>query len=92
MLAVQIIRIQVVVYTCSCLVTMILKQDQKSWLKIECATGHNARQCYKGLREACGEISLAYRTAAWWVKAFRDGRQNVTDMPRPGRPAVSEDV
>jgi hypothetical protein len=28
---------------------------------------------------------------AWWVKAFRDGRKNVTDMPRPGRPAVCEE-
>ena len=29
---------------------MILKEDQKSCLKIECARGHNARQCYKGYK------------------------------------------
>ena len=70
---------------------MISKQDQKSWLKVECARGRNARQCYEGLQEACGDSALPYRTVAWWVKAFRDGRENVTDMPRPGRPAVSVD-
>ena len=67
---------------------MISKQDQKSWLKIECTWGHNARQCYEGLGEACGESALSYRTVALWVKAFRDGKQNVTAMLRP---TVSED-
>ena len=43
------------------------------------------------MRDACGESALPYCTVAWWVKAFRDGRQNVSDMQRPGRPAVSEE-
>ena len=70
---------------------MISKQDQKFWWKIECARGLNTRQCYEGLREACDECALPHRTVAWWVKAFRDGRQNVTGMPQAGRPAVSEE-
>ncbi len=28
---------------------------------------------------------------ARWVKAFNEGRQNVADMRRPGRPSVSEE-
>jgi len=28
---------------------------------------------------------------AGWVKAFNEGRQNVADMRRPGRPSVSEE-
>ena len=35
--------------------SMILKEDQRSWLKIECARGRNPRQCYEGLQEACSE-------------------------------------
>ena len=65
---------------------MIFKEAQRSWLKIECARGCNARQCYKGLLEACGERALSYRTVVRWVKAFKEGRKNVTDMPRPGHP------
>ena len=65
---------------------MILKEDQRSCLKIECARGRNARQCYEGLQEACGECALPHRTVARWVIAFKGRRQNVTDMPQPGHP------
>ncbi|PNF42435.1 hypothetical protein B7P43_G09589 [Cryptotermes secundus] len=34
---------------------MFLKQEQRSWIKIECARGRTARQCHQGLQEACGE-------------------------------------
>jgi len=69
---------------------MFSKQEQRSWIKIECARGHTARQCHQGLQEACGESALPYRTVARWVKAFNEGRQNVADMRRPG-PSVSEE-
>ncbi|PSN57987.1 hypothetical protein C0J52_08116 [Blattella germanica] len=70
---------------------MFTKQDQRSWLKIECARGRNARQCYEILQDVCGENALPYRTVARWVKAFNEGRQNVTDMPRSGHTTVSEE-
>ena len=53
---------------------MISKEDQRNWLEIECARGRNARQCYEGLQEACGERALPYCTVAGWVKAFKEGR------------------
>ena len=56
---------------------MISKEDQRSWLKIECARGLNARQCYEGLQEACGEHALPYCTVARWVKAFKEGRPTI---------------
>ncbi|PNF40606.1 hypothetical protein B7P43_G06749 [Cryptotermes secundus] len=71
---------------------MFSKQEQRSWIKIECARGCTARQCHQGLQEACGESALPYRTVARWVKAFNEGRQNVADMRRPGRPSVSDEV
>ena len=69
---------------------MFSKQEQRSWIKIQCARGHTARQCHQDLQEACGESALPYRTVARWVKAFNEGRQNVADMCRPGHPSVSE--
>ncbi|PNF16764.1 hypothetical protein B7P43_G00887 [Cryptotermes secundus] len=71
---------------------MFSKQEQRSWIKLECARGRTARQCHQGLQEACGESALPYRTVARWVKAFNEGRQNVADMRRPGRPSVREEV
>ena len=70
---------------------MFSKQKKRSWIKIECARGRTARQFHQGLQEACGESALPYRTVARWVKAFKEGHQNVADMRRPGRPSVSEE-
>jgi len=70
---------------------MFSKQEQRSWKKIQCARGRTARQCHQDLQEACGEPALPYRTVARWVKVFNEGRQNVADMRRPGRPSVSEE-
>jgi len=70
---------------------MYSKQEQRSWIKIECARGRTAQQCHQGLQEACWESALPYRTVARWVKAFNKGCQNVAGMHRPGRPSVSEE-
>ncbi|GBN40553.1 hypothetical protein AVEN_189821-1 [Araneus ventricosus] len=59
---------------------MFSKQEQRSWIKIDCARGRTARQCHQSPQEACGESALPYRTVARWVKAFNAGRQNVADQ------------
>ncbi|KAG8234140.1 hypothetical protein J437_LFUL007507 [Ladona fulva] len=69
-----------------------LSNEQRSWIKIECARGRTARQCrHQGLQEACRDSALPYRTVVRWVKAFNKGRQTVADMHRAGRPSVSEE-
>ena len=39
----------------------------------------------------CKAVLRRIAKSLWWIKAFRDGRKNVTDMPWPGCPAVSEE-
>ena len=70
---------------------MFTKQEQRTWLKIQCARGHTARQCHERLVETCGDAALPYRTVARWIRAFNEGRDNVEHMARPGRPNVSEE-
>ncbi|KAJ4450294.1 hypothetical protein ANN_01714 [Periplaneta americana] len=53
--------------------TILTKLEQRSWIKIEMARGHSAQECFQGLREACGDAALPYRTVAQWVKAFQEG-------------------
>ncbi|GBN95050.1 hypothetical protein AVEN_243466-1, partial [Araneus ventricosus] len=65
--------------------------EQRRWIKIECARDRTARQCYRGLQDACGESPLPYRTVTRWVKTFNERCQNVSNMNRPGRPSVSEE-
>ena len=47
---------------------------------------------FHGLREACGNAALPYRTVARWVKAFREGRDAVQDNHRTGRPHVENNT
>ena len=41
---------------------MFTKEDQRSWIKIEIARGRSAQTCFQGLREACGDAALPYRS------------------------------
>ena len=70
---------------------MFSKKEQRTWIKIVCARGRTAKQCHRGLQEACDAAALPYRTVARWVAAFRDGRERVEHMPRSGHPPVSDE-
>ncbi|PNF40931.1 hypothetical protein B7P43_G14835 [Cryptotermes secundus] len=41
------------------------------------AQGCGTQNCYQGLREACGDAALPYRTVARWVKLFHEGRDAI---------------
>jgi hypothetical protein len=43
---------------------MFMKQEQRSWIKIEDARGRSEQNCYQGLREAGGDAALTYCTVA----------------------------
>ena len=50
---------------------MFTKLEQRSRIQIKVAWGRSTQECYQGLREACGEAALPYRTVARWVKHSR---------------------
>ena len=56
--------------------------------KIQCARGRTAKQCHRGLQEACNAAALPYRMVARWVA---DGHERVEHMPRSGHPPVSDE-
>ena len=61
---------------------MFTKLEQRSWIKIEVTRGRSTQEYFQGLREACCDAVLPYRTVARWVKAFREGRDAVEDDPK----------
>ncbi|PSN36375.1 hypothetical protein C0J52_23866 [Blattella germanica] len=73
---------------------MFTKLEELSWIKIEVARGRSrpTQECFQGLREACGDVALPYRTVAGWVTAFRVGGDFVNDNPRTGRPHVENNT
>ena len=46
----------------------------------------------RGLREACGDAALPFRTVARWVKAFWEGRDAFQDNIRTGQPRVENNT
>ena len=71
---------------------MFTKLEQRSWIKIELARGRSTQECFQGLREACGDAALPYRTVPGRVKAFREGRDAVQDNLRTGQPHVENNT
>ncbi|KAJ4438220.1 hypothetical protein ANN_14159 [Periplaneta americana] len=72
--------------------TTSTKLEQRSWIKIDVTRGRSAQECFRGLREACADTALPYRTVARWVKAFREGRDAVQDNLRTERPRVEDNT
>ena len=63
----------------------VTKVEQRSYIKIAFLRGCNARECHAELQQALGNQALPYRTVAWWVGAFKEGRESTADLPRSGR-------
>ncbi|CAF5094426.1 unnamed protein product, partial [Rotaria sp. Silwood1] len=59
------------------------------YIKIRTILGINPKTIHEELATALGPKVLSYPTVAEWAKRFREGRQNVNDVPLFDRP-VSE--
>ena len=77
---------------CELAKTMYTKLEQRSWIKIEMPLVRSTQECFQGLREACGDAQLPYRTMARWVKALQKGRFAVQDNLGIGRPHVENNI
>ncbi|GFW14999.1 uncharacterized protein TNCV_982911 [Trichonephila clavipes] len=43
-------------------------------------------ECHSVLVEVFGNNALPYRTVAWWIRKFQQGRVSTSDEQRSGRP------
>ena len=59
------------------------------YIIIRTILGINPKTIYEELATALGPNAPTYRTVAKWAKRFHEGREDVNDEPRFGRP-VSE--
>ncbi|PSN54321.1 hypothetical protein C0J52_10693, partial [Blattella germanica] len=65
---------------------------QGTWIKIQCTVGRTAKQCHRGLQEACSAVALPFRTVARWVAAFRDERECMEHIRYAHPPVSNENV
>ena len=62
------------------------REEQRAFCKIRGLLGKSASEIKSELDTVYGENTLPYRTVARWVSYFKEGRSNVKDEARPGRP------
>jgi hypothetical protein len=63
--------------------------EQRCAIKFCVKLIENATETYEKLKRAYAELALSRTQDFRWHKAFLDGRENVEDEPRPGRPCTS---
>jgi len=63
--------------------------EQRYAIKFCVKLNKSATETFASLAEAYGDATLSCTMSFEWHKAFKDGRENVEDDPRSGRPILS---
>ena len=64
------------------------KEQTRAYIKLRTALSMQPKSIYDELRTVLGEEAPAYSTVRKWSRYFREGREEVEDEPRPGRPVT----
>jgi len=73
------------------LVTFAMRENIEQWYTIKFCVKLNksATETFASLTEAYGDATLSRTMVFKWHKALKEGRENVEDDPRSGRPISS---
>ena len=64
------------------------KENFRFYIKVRTALNISAGAIYDELYSFCGDQAPSYAIAKRWAKWFREGREEVEDEARPGRPVT----
>lgn len=73
----------------SAIFTMNPKLEQRICVKFCVANGITAAETLRMLKNAFGEDAMSQNRTFVWHKEFKEGREEVDDMPRSGRPSTA---
>ena len=68
------------------LIESVTEAEQRAFIKISVILKQDASSIYKQLLQALGHRAYSLRATQKWVKDYKEGRVEVEDLPRPGRP------
>ena len=64
-------------------------REQRYAIKFCAKLGINLAKTHQIIQQAYGDSALSYTQVSRWLKAFKDGREEVEDKLRSGRPSTS---
>ena len=84
----RVLIIRVVFYN---LVTFAMQEniEQRYAIKLCVKLNKSATETFASLNQAYGDTTLSRTMVFKWHKAFKEGRENIEDDPRSGRPISS---
>ena len=65
--------------------------EQRSAIKFGLRNGISVAETFRMLQEAFGDLTMSQKNVYKWYKDFKEGRERVDDLERPGRPSTSTD-
>jgi transposase len=66
--------------------------EQRVNIKFCVKLGKTPTETYEMLRTVYGDEALSRSSVLEWFKRFRDGREDLQDEPRSGRPSTSRNA
>ena len=65
--------------------------EQRSAIKFCLRNEISVAETFRILQKAFGDLAMSQKTVYKWYKDFKEGRERVDDLERPGRPSTSSD-
>ncbi|GFS19041.1 Ig-like V-type domain-containing protein FAM187A [Elysia marginata] len=62
------------------------KENMRFNIVMRCKLDELANLIHETLQTVCGDCACSYQTVFLWVKEFDEGKESLSDCPRPGRP------
>lgn len=75
----------------SSVMAAVSQEEQRAYIKIEYLRGKTGKEIHENLHEACGKSSVSLKTVYRWLERFSDGKMDLLDEPRSGRPVEVTD-
>ena len=65
--------------------------EQRSTIKFCLRNEISVAETFRMLQKAFGDLSMSQKNVYKWYKDFKEGRERIDDLERPGRPLTSTD-
>ncbi|GFS06743.1 transposase [Elysia marginata] len=62
------------------------KENMPFDIFMRCKLSESAKLIHETLQNVCGDYACSYQTVYRWVKEFNEGKESLSDCPRPARP------